>query len=261
MPRPHGHGPPSHAQLATAPHSSVVSLGPRVRCPPNLRCDRSSRIPPPSPCLVMELGRPPAGVVFPVLSRCVLFLVGLALLGLFAGGCSRDDSRARDTEQGAADSGRSGQTYRTDILSADCAIGKHPDYFVPGGDRPPALLVGCARFGVSDKRAEFSVDLGRIDGEFPPLREPGLHRAWSAGLLHPCVLQARPSSSAFRGSRRCSATTGRSRVRAGDLGNRPTRDVRCQRPLRPRSRRCGRLQRARQAVPALRRAALQPLRR
>ena len=44
-----------------------------------------------------------------------------------------------------------------------CAVGKRPDYFVPGDE--PTLLIGCARLGVSGKPADFSLNLGRIDGK------------------------------------------------------------------------------------------------
>jgi hypothetical protein len=121
-----------------------------------------------------------------VLSRYVPFLVGL---GLFAGGCSLGD-----------DSGRSGQTFRTGTLSADCAIGNHPDYFVPGGDRPPALLVGCARLGVSGKRAEFSVNVGRIDGESHLCVNPAYTGRGRRGFFIPalCALDPPPARFAVR---------------------------------------------------------------
>lgn len=86
-----------------------------------------------------------------VSSRSAVSLVGLALLGMLVGGCGS--------------SARSRHTMLADTLLAECAVGKRPGYFVPGDDRRPALLVGCARLGVSRKRADFSLNLGRIDGE------------------------------------------------------------------------------------------------
>ncbi len=114
------------------------------------------------------------------------FLVGL---GLFAGACSWDD-----------DGGRSSQTFRTETLSADCAIGNHPDYFVPGGDRPPALLVGCARLGVSGKRAEFSVDFARIDRESHLCVNPAYTGRGRRGFYIPalCTLDPPPARFAVR---------------------------------------------------------------
>ena len=107
-----------------------------------------------------------AVVLTTVLSRPVELVVGLALLVLLAGGCGRDDdSKARDADNRAADRGRSAHSVATKTLSAACAAGDRPDYFVPGADRRPALLLGCARLGVSRKRVEFSVQLGRIDGQ------------------------------------------------------------------------------------------------
>lgn len=94
-----------------------------------------------------------------------MFWVGVALLGLLAGGCSwDDDSDARDADDRAAHSGRSGHSVGTETLSAACAAGDRPDYFVPGADHPAALLVGCARLGVSRKRVEFNVNVSRIKG-------------------------------------------------------------------------------------------------
>jgi hypothetical protein len=101
-----------------------------------------------------------------VSSRWAVSLVGLALLGMLVGGCSSgDDSEARDAEDRAADSARSRHAMLTHTWPAECAVGKRPDYFVPGDDRRPTVLVGCAGLGVSRKRVEFSVNLGRIDGE------------------------------------------------------------------------------------------------
>jgi hypothetical protein len=137
-------------------------------------------------------------VLTTVSSRSVVFLVGLALLGLFLGGCSSDDdSGARDAEPGAADSRWSGPTARTETLSAACPIGNRPDYFVPGADRRPALLLGCARLGVSHKRAEFSLNLGRIDGKTHLCVNPAYTGRGRRGFYIPALCKLDPPPARF----------------------------------------------------------------
>ena len=137
-------------------------------------------------------------VLTTVSSRSVVFLVGLALLGLFFGGCSSDDDAGpRHVEHGAADSRRSGHTVRTETLSAACPIGDRPDYFVPGADRRPALLVGCARLGVSHKRAEFSLNLGRIDGEAHLCVNPAYTGRGRRGFYIPALCKLDPPPARF----------------------------------------------------------------
>lgn len=125
-------------------------------------------------------------------------LVGLALLGMLVGGCSSgDDSEARHAEDTAADSARSRYTMLSDTLPGECAVGKRPDYFVPGDDRRPALVVGCARLGVSRKRAEFSVNLGRIDGEAHLCVNPAYTGRGQPGFYIPAVCKLDPPLARF----------------------------------------------------------------
>jgi hypothetical protein len=99
-----------------------------------------------------------------VSSRWAVSLVSLGLLGLVGGGCSSgDDSKARGAEHRGRSSAQPRDTMLADTLPAECALGKRPDYFVPGDGA--ALLVGCARLGVSQKGAEFSLNLGRLEGK------------------------------------------------------------------------------------------------
>jgi hypothetical protein len=98
-----------------------------------------------------------------VSSRWAVSLVSLGLLGLVGGGCSSgDDSNARNPASKGPSSAQPRHAMVADTLPAECAVGKRPDYFVPGDGA--ALLVGCARLGVSQKGAEFSLNLGRLKG-------------------------------------------------------------------------------------------------
>jgi hypothetical protein len=133
-----------------------------------------------------------------VMTRWAVSLVGLALLGVFIGGGSLgDDSEAGDAEHMAEDSARSRHTALGDTLSAECAVGKRPDYFVPGDDRGPVLLVGCARLGVSRKRAEFSANLGRIDGEAHLCVNPAYSGRGRPGFYIPAICKLDPPAARF----------------------------------------------------------------
>lgn len=134
-----------------------------------------------------------------VSSRWAVSLVGLALLGMLVGGCSSgDDSEARNAEEvAAAEPGPWRDAMLRDTLPADCAVGKRPDYFVPDDDRRPALLVGCARLGVSRKRAEFSVNLGRIDGKAHLCVNPAYTGRGRPGFYIPAICKLNPPLARF----------------------------------------------------------------
>jgi hypothetical protein len=68
-----------------------------------------------------------------------------------------------------------------------CAVGERPGYFVPG---TPAVLLGCARLGVSGKRVEFSRNVARIDGE----RHACINPAYRRGAFIPAMCKLGPLS-------------------------------------------------------------------
>jgi hypothetical protein len=78
-----------------------------------------------------------------------------------------------------------------DSASARCDVGGRPEYFVPGGD---AVLLGCARLGVSGKRVEFSTNRARIDGK----SELCINPAYGRGRFIPSLCKIDPSRFAVR---------------------------------------------------------------
>ena len=86
------------------------------------------------------------------------------------------------------------------------------------------LPVGCARLGLSRKRTEFSVNLGRIDGKAHLCVVLAYTGRGRPGFYIPANLHTRPASGAVRGSRCCSATTERRARVLQQLGVMPEAD-------------------------------------
>jgi hypothetical protein len=79
-----------------------------------------------------------------------------------------------------------------------CAVGERPGYFVAGpADAPVALLLGCARLGVSGKRVEFSGNIAHIDGGRHACVNPAYSGRGQRGLYIPAICKLEPSLSRF----------------------------------------------------------------
>jgi hypothetical protein len=120
------------------------------------------------------------------------FCAALLALGLFIGGCEGGESRSpRETEE-RANLGRASKPPRIiESTRVPCEVGERPGYFVPGPDRPLAIL-GCARLGVSGKPVEFSGNLERIDGKSEICINPAYTGRGQRGFFIPAICKPDP---------------------------------------------------------------------
>jgi hypothetical protein len=91
----------------------------------------------------------------------------------------------------------SGCSSLPETKPAECAVGKRPGYFVPGDAARPTLLVGCARLGLSRKRIEFSLNLGRIGRETHVCVNPAFTGRGSRGFYIPAICKLNPPPARF----------------------------------------------------------------
>jgi hypothetical protein len=102
--------------------------------------------------------------------------------------CDQDGSERTTSSAAGADAGAArSRALPIRTTQAHCAVGKRPGYFVPTAAKGPALLVGCARLGVSGRRIEFSGDLESIDGRRASCMNPAYAGRGNRGFYIPTV--------------------------------------------------------------------------
>ena len=141
------------------------------------------------PLPVGDLGRQPARRTRMPSTRWPAFAKALLALSPFLGGC-----------EGAEPSRRAEPPRVIETVSARCNVGGRPAYFVPADS--PAVVLGCARLGVSGKWVEFSGSLSRIDGERELCINPAYSGRGQRGFFIPslCKLEPPPPRFAIRGA-------------------------------------------------------------
>jgi len=120
---------------------------------------------------------------------------GALALALIAGGCAGGERPPSSETQDDGTVRR--QTLLIQTTRARCGVGERPDYFVPGPEDGPLVLLGCARLAVSGKRVEFSGNLDDIDGARHACINPAYSGRGQRGLYIPAICAIEPPLSRF----------------------------------------------------------------